>query len=127
MWTGAPSNRVSMSAQAIIFSSQRKSFKCTISAVSAPTQANVLFAGLTKALEISFRGFSKNDFPQFVGPISITFCFFLLPFSSVVWIAQANSLLEMSLKFKILFADLSHSPKQTHSLWECSSKTSIRV
>ena len=67
MWTGAPSKRVSMSAQAIIFSFQRKSFKCTISAVSAPTQANVLFGGLTKALEISFRGFSKTIFHSLLG------------------------------------------------------------
>ena len=54
-------------------------------------------------------------------------CFFRLPFSSAVRIALANSLFEMSLKLKISFADLSHSPKQTHSLWECSSKISTRV
>ena len=115
MWTGAPSNRFSMSVQAIIFLFQQKPFKYTISAVSAPTQENVLFVGLIKAWKICFRGFIKKDFLQFVRPVSITFCFFPLPFSSAVRIALANSLFEMSLKFKISFADLSHSPKQTHS------------
>ena len=64
----SPSRSCSRSPHAMIDGCHRKSFNYTISAFSAPTEANVPVAGLLKALYNFFNGEIMKVLPVFAGP-----------------------------------------------------------
>ena len=68
-----------------------------ISAVSAPTQAKELDAGLTKHLKISHRGLKRKVFPQFAGPTINRFLYLPLPFSSSSFTDDETELFDRNL------------------------------
>lgn len=66
-------------------------------------------AGLRNALRVISLGFSRNNLPQFVGPIIRMFVFFCLLFKETFLIAQGQKKRFVSLFPGISFAHLGHS------------------
>ena len=90
-----PSNIRRKSCHGITCGDRRKSLRKMYSAISAPTQANVVLTGLEKIRKISFNGFSMKVFPVFAGPTIITFRYFPRPFSRRSNTALANDAFSM--------------------------------
>ena len=67
-----------------------KSLRSATSHLSRPTQAYQAVTGLTNTLNMSSIGFSRNDFPQFVGQTIRIFVSFCVLFKKTFLRAQEN-------------------------------------
>ena len=67
-----------------------KSLRSATSHLSRPTQAYQAVAGLTNTLNMSSIGFSRDDFPQFVGRTIRIFVSFCVLFKKTFLKAQEN-------------------------------------